>query len=188
MNEEPIKVLLVEDNPADADIVREFLDEAIAVQFELVHVDKFADALQQLAEERFDIILLDLSLPDEGGIAVITQAIAAAPLVPIVVLTGRADDELAIAALRAGAQDYFLKMQMNPDALARTMRYAIERNRWKEILKVQEGIHQPLGLIVGELGLLLDEVAPDDPHRDRFQSVRQAANQIKEIVDRLNEL
>lgn len=129
MISEQISVLLVEDNPADARLLREWLAELPSALYTLAHADRLERALQRLSEERFDVILLDLSLGEERGIATFLHVHEHAPDVPIVVLTVLDDEALAVQALRAGAQDYLVKGQVDASLLARSMRYAIERHQ-----------------------------------------------------------
>ena len=124
-----IKVLLVEDNPGDARLLREMLVEAAYALFKLTHVERLSEALKRLSEEAFDLVLLDLSLPDGQGLETFTTVHAQAPGVPIVVLTGLDDETLAVRAVQAGAQDYLVKGRVDGDLLMRAMRYAIERHR-----------------------------------------------------------
>ena len=100
-----MKVLLVEDNRADARLIREMLRRGGA-QFELAHVSRLSQALQRLGEEAFDVILLDLGLPDSQGIDTFDKIHAQAPDAPVVVLSGTSDEALAIATVQHGAQDY----------------------------------------------------------------------------------
>lgn len=130
---ESIRILLVEDNPADARLLAEFLAEVENTQFELVRVERLGDALQRLGNERFDVMLLDLSLPDAQGLETVTRAYKRGA--PIVVLTGLDDKTLAINALREGAQDYLVKGQIEASLLERSMRYAIERHRSEEMIE-----------------------------------------------------
>ena len=130
---ESIRILLVEDNPADAQLLREFLAEVENTDFELVRVERLGDALQRLGNERFDVMLLDLSLPDAQGLETVTRAYKQGA--PIVVLTGLDDKTLAINALRAGAQDYLVKGQIAAPLLERSIRYAIERHRSEEMIE-----------------------------------------------------
>ena len=132
MDDAPIKVLLVEDNPGDARLLRETLVEAGAVQFELTHVERLSEALQRLSEQRFAAVLLDLLLPDSMGLNTLVKVCAQAPGVPVVVLTGLADEALAVQSVQAGAQDYLVKGQLSGDLLVRALRYAIERKRAEE--------------------------------------------------------
>jgi len=121
-------VLLVEDNPDDADTLRELLRE-VRAPVRLTGVETLAAAVAALAREPFALMLLDLSLPDSQGLATVERALAAAPHLPILVLTGLEDEALGAAAVHAGAQDYLVKGQSDGAALMRAMRYAIERHR-----------------------------------------------------------
>jgi two-component system sensor histidine kinase/response regulator len=122
------RVLLIEDNPDDACLLREALDEA-KEQIRLVHVGQLEDAAKLLGEESFQIILLDLSLPDSQGIETLVRVQGQAPSVPIVVLTGLDDDNIALQAVRAGAQDYLVKGEIDARNLLRAIRYASERKQ-----------------------------------------------------------
>ncbi len=129
MNDKPIKVLLVEDNPGDACLLREALAQRHGARFDLAHVKRLTEALERIRSERFEIALLDLSLPDAQGLDTVVGLHKQAPDVPIVVLTGLDDETVAGEALREGAQDYLVKGQIDGELLARAMRYAIERSR-----------------------------------------------------------
>ncbi len=129
MGSEQSRILLVEDNPGDARLLQEALVEAGSAGFELVHVWRLDQALQRLKEERFDVILLDLSLPDGEGLDVVGRVSRQATGVPFVVLTGLDDEEMALKAVREGAQDYLVKGQVNGTLLTRALRYAVERKR-----------------------------------------------------------
>jgi PAS domain S-box-containing protein len=121
-----MKLLLVEDNPGDARLVQLAFSEVQERAIALTHVDRVAEAEVRLTTEEFDAILLDLSLPDSHGLATVERVRRAAPNVPIVVLTGFADDAVALQALHVGAQDYLPKGTDGP-TLMRAVRYAIER-------------------------------------------------------------
>ncbi|HKP74684.1 MAG TPA: ATP-binding protein [Longimicrobiaceae bacterium] len=125
----PLRILLVEDNPGDARLIRETLRDAGSLAFELAHADRLAAALPALEAGAADVALLDLSLPDAHGLETVNRALAAAPGVPIVVLTGLDDETVAVQAVQAGAQDYLVKGQVEPGTLARALRYAMERKR-----------------------------------------------------------
>ena len=132
MREPEIKVLLVEDEPAFADLLRLVLHQDSAAAFALTHVESLRDTLRRLREDRWDVVLLDLSLPDQHGLRTYTEAHTSAPSVPIIVLTGSDDETLALQAVREGAQDYLVKGQFDGRTLARVIRYAIERKRAAE--------------------------------------------------------
>ncbi len=129
MTVDPVKVLLVEDNPADADLLQETLADAGSGRFRLTHVARLGEALELLRKEGFDVILLDLTLPDSEGLDTLVRTVRQTQDVPIVVMTGSDDDELAIAAVKAGAQDYLVKGQVDANLLTRAVRYAVERRR-----------------------------------------------------------
>jgi signal transduction histidine kinase len=128
----PLRILLVEDNPGDARLIKETLRDAGAHAFELHHADRLSAALPLLAARDADVVLLDLSLPDAHGLETVTRALAAAPDAAIVVLTGLDDETVAIQAVQAGAQDYLVKGQVEPSTLSRALRYAMERKRLLE--------------------------------------------------------
>ncbi|MHC5756751.1 PAS domain-containing hybrid sensor histidine kinase/response regulator [Nostoc sp.] len=129
-----IKVLLVEDNPGDVFLLKEFLKEVTTVVVDLMPVERLSEALNYLAKEIFDVILLDLSLPDSQGLETFVIAHVQAKATPIIVLTGIDDETLAISAMQQGAQDYLVKGQVTGDLLVRSMRYAIERQRADDAL------------------------------------------------------
>jgi sigma-B regulation protein RsbU (phosphoserine phosphatase) len=129
MSSLPIRVLLIEDNPGDARLLCEMLNEPGSLKAELTHFGCMSDALKHLAKNAANIILLDLELPDANGLAAVRQTHAAAPSTPLVVLTGLDDESLATQALQEGAQDYLIKGQIETHALLRALRYAIERQR-----------------------------------------------------------
>ena len=130
----PVKVLLVEDNPGDARLVREMLAEAGAQAFGLDHVELLGDAERRLGVGDIDAVLLDLSLPDAKGLEAVNRVRAADSGVPIVVLSGHSDEALALQAVQKGVQDYLVKGSGTGDGLARAVRYAIERKRLEERL------------------------------------------------------
>ena len=122
-----MRILLIEDNPGDARLIRESLAEAAGNPFDVTRADRLDDGLQHLAPGAVDVVLLDLSLPDSRGLDTVGKVIERAPWVPIVVLTGLDDKDLAVEAVRRGAQDYLVKGQADGELLARAARYAIER-------------------------------------------------------------
>ena len=129
MVERRIRLLLVEDDPDDVWVMRNLLGDRWDVPFELVQVEMLAAAVERCTEETFDVILLDLNLPDSRGLQTFFTVQAHAAEVPIVVLTGHNDEQSAMKAVQAGAQDYLVKGQVNDRLLARSIRYAIERSR-----------------------------------------------------------
>lgn len=135
MRSRSIKILLVEDNPGDAGLVKAMLEEATTVRFDVSHCERLRSALESLNSRKYDIILLDLSLPDGHGLDTVIQTNMAAPEMPIVVMSGLGDEDLAIKALHEGAQDYLVKGSVGSDLLIRSIRYAIERKQSEEALR-----------------------------------------------------
>ncbi|MEA2518305.1 MAG: hypothetical protein QOF49_385 [Chloroflexota bacterium] len=121
-------LLVIEDNPGDARLLREMFEEAGAHRSQMVQVESMGQAEQHLAEHHVDVILLDLGLPDAQGLNAVTRAHSAAPHVPLVILTGLDDETIATQALQIGAQDYLLKGQIDSRSLSRALGYAVERN------------------------------------------------------------
>lgn len=125
----PVRILLVEDNPGDARLLRLTLQEAESLRFELVHAARLSEALERVKDAPADVVLLDLSLPDAHGMETVSRMLHAAPDVPIIVLTGLTDETVAVQAVQAGAQDYLVKGSVDGGTLARAIRYAMERKR-----------------------------------------------------------
>ncbi|HEX5504738.1 MAG TPA: ATP-binding protein [Thermomicrobiales bacterium] len=125
----PLGVLLIEDNPGDARLIRELLADVPGAAVRLDWADRLAAGLARLAETAPDAALLDLSLPDSHGLATFDALRARAPGLPIVVLSGLADAAVALDAVQRGAQDYLVKGRVDGDGLLRALRYAIERQR-----------------------------------------------------------
>ncbi|MBI1881941.1 MAG: response regulator [Chloroflexi bacterium] len=137
MDEEAIRILLIESNPGDARLLQELLAEAGSDGFTLTLVDGLATGLERLTEGRFDVVLLDLSLPDGQGVETLRRLQADVSEVPVVVLTGLEDEALGVQLIQAGAQDYLVKGQVSGPLLLHSVRYAIERKRVKAELEAQ---------------------------------------------------
>jgi signal transduction histidine kinase len=129
MKSRPIRLLLVEDNPQDARLLRELLGSETSAGVEITHVERMSDVAAQVAAGATDVILLDLGLPDAHGPGAVRQAHALAPTVALVVLTGFDDESLANQVLKEGAQDYLMKGQLDGAALVRALRHAVQRQR-----------------------------------------------------------
>jgi DNA-binding NarL/FixJ family response regulator len=137
-------LLLVEDNPGDADLVAELLDTIDPDEFEIVHVVRLSEAVDRLQSDgrHVDIVLLDLGLPDANGVDTVRFVHDAARETPIVVLTGIDDEDLAIECIQAGAQDYLFKAEIRPVPLRRSLGYAITRKREQQIRELQETLDE----------------------------------------------
>lgn len=156
MSELPIKVLLVEDKEAYAQMLQAILQESTSSVFEFDHVGKLSAALDQLSKRRFDIVLLDLFLPDRQGLATYAELHAHNPAVPIIVLTGLDDETLALQAVREGAQDYIVKGHVDAKFLARLIRYAMERKKAAEALRQSEEFFRLISENVTDLIAVID--------------------------------
>ncbi len=129
MHPKPIIVLLVEDSASDADLLQESLEDIGTETFHFTVTEGLGDALLQAKDQNYDIMLLDLSLPDSFGTQTFLRARAEAPRLPIVVLTGTDSENLGLEAVRHGIQDYLIKGQADGRQVARSIRYAIERKK-----------------------------------------------------------
>jgi PAS domain S-box-containing protein len=148
MIESPLKIVLVESNAADAHFLTEMLHKEISANIEVMRAESMGDAERHLVKLGVDIIVLDLGLPDAQGLEAVRRARAAAPHIPMVVLTELDDVSLALRALQEGAQDYFVKGRIEPTTLYRAMRYAIERkNMEKELLGAKDRAEQAEALL-----------------------------------------
>ena len=146
MSDKPNKVLLVEDNLQYAHLIRAMVSGG-GTGFELTHVERLSDALEHLSKESWDVVLLDLLLPDSHGLDTMVKVQAQAPSISIVVLTGLDDEALAIKAMQKGAQDYLVKGQVDGNLLKRSIRYAIERKRAEGVFKTL-AISSPIGIYI----------------------------------------
>lgn len=152
----PLKILLIEDNLADADWIGEILVEDNLAEFDLKHVKRVKDALDTLCQDNFDAILLDLSLPDSQGMDSIARVKKRAPQSPIVVLTSLNDRDMAIESVRQGAQDYLIKGRFEGELLFRSIRYAIERQRTEAALRQKAEREKLMGKMLERIRQSLD--------------------------------
>ena len=144
MDQEPTTILLIEDNPGDARLVKEALAEAGAKRFALIWAKTLSSGLNQLKKAPVQAILLDLNLPESSGFATFEQVRASAPHLPVIILTGLDDEQQASRVVREGAQDYLVKGEVNGSLLLRSIRYAIERKQVEERLRRSEENHRTL--------------------------------------------
>lgn len=135
MSQTATRVLLVEDDPGDAYILRHMLRVEGGDEFELEHVRRLGEGLERLAQGTTEILLLDLDLPDSFGLETFHEAHMQYPDVPVLVLSGHDDETVALRAVREGAEDYLFKGKVGGQLLVRAIRYAIERHQLKEALR-----------------------------------------------------
>jgi PAS domain S-box-containing protein len=133
-----LRLLLVEDSAGDARLLREMVAENAALGVDVTHVESMEEAESHLSLGTFDVVMLDLDLPDAAGLEAVKRAQLIAPRVPVVVLTGHDDDGLSIQALHAGAEDYLVKGQLERRALQRALRHAVERRSLRDALLAEE--------------------------------------------------
>ena len=206
MNEKPLQVLLVEDNAVDAHLLREMFRKERPGSFELTHLLRMSEAVIHLAKGGADIVLLDLGLPDGHGLDTVRRARAAAPDVPLIVLTGLDDEVLAAQAMKEGAQDYLIKGQIENRALPRALRHAIERHRMQietDLLRKQQvqlkdeflshvshELRSPLSAIYQFGTILADGLAGtlNKEQREYQQIVLKNVRQLQAMIDDLLEV
>jgi signal transduction histidine kinase len=179
MSEAPVRVLLIEDSPDDADLLRELLGGS---EFAIDQRETLAEARRILAESPPDLLLLDLHLPDGSGLETMEGARAHSRSLPIVVLTGSLSEEDGVAALRAGASDYLLKDQLGPD-LPWRLRYAIERHSNERVLRTFAALlSHELRHALGVVGGYGDELADLNAGPGGNGSLRRISRRVREIA------
>ena len=130
----PVDILLVEDNTGDVRLIKELLKSS-GIDFSLKSVSTLKETVLMCAEHEFDVLLLDLGLPDSTGLETLKRILISDTKSPIVVMTGLDDEEIALESLRAGAQDYLVKNRLTSDNILRAIKYGIERKKIQELLK-----------------------------------------------------
>src|SRR5882762_2610706 len=206
MKTTPVHILLVEDNASDAELIREMFRKERPGSFELTHLSSITDAVRHLAKGGVDIVLLDLGLPDGIGLETVRRAHAAAPDVPLIVLTGLDDEQLAAQAIKEGAQDYLIKGQIQNRALPRALRYAIERQHMQtetDVIRKQQlqfkdeflshvshELRSPLTAIYQFATILADGLAGENsPEQSQYlQTIVKNTGQLKSMIDDLLEV
>ncbi len=205
MRNKTLKILLVEDNLADARLLREMFSKEKPGSFQFVHFLRMTEALNYLAQNDVDIVLLDMGLPDAHGMDTVRLTHAAAPGVPVIVLTGLDDEAVAAEAMKEGAQDYLIKGQIENRALPRALRHAIERHRLQtetdairtqqlqfkdEFLShVSHELRSPLTAIYQFVTILLDKLVGDlQPQQHEYleivlRNVEQLESMINDLLE-----
>ena len=209
MADKRISILLVEDNSGDRRLISEMLAEAstdeIGVTFDMQYADRLQAAMEYLSQNRVEVILLDLGLPDSQGLETLKKTYAQVSETPIVVLTGLNDEMIGAQAVNEGAQDYLIKGQVDSNLLRRTIRYAIERkqaeekerrlqlqldlsNRLASLGLMVEGIaheiNNPLTSVIGFAQMLMFEDIPENTKED-VKTIGDNAQRIADIMKNL---
>jgi len=133
-----INVLLIEDNPGDVRLIQELMKEVSNGKFNLLYHDNLTEGMQILNQRKFNVIILDLSLPDSEGLHTLEEVLKNAKDIPIIILTGTDDQKMALDAVKSGAQDYLIKGKVNGILLERSIFYSIERQKIMKQLKHSE--------------------------------------------------
>ena len=205
MKSKGLRILLVEDNAGDARLLREMFSKETPDSFTLTHLMRMSEAETHLAKGEVDIVLLDMGLPDGHGLNTVRRAHAAAPNVPMIVLTGLDDEQLASEAMKEGAQDYLIKGQIENRALPRALRHAIERHRMQaetDLIRTQQmefkdnflshvshELRSPLTAIYQFVTILLDRLAGEINTEQReyleivLRNVRQLQSMINDLLE-----
>jgi signal transduction histidine kinase len=202
MHNDSIHVLLIEDNPVDVEIIKTMLKKSIDINFIFNHANNLSEGLKSLIQIKVDIILLDLSLPDSTGIETFAKIKAHSPHIPVIVLTGHMDDKaIAMKALRAGAQDYLLKGQINKTLIVRSLIYAIERKRAEEFthsltqkfIRLQEDersimarkLHEDIAQDLSSIRLFCENLFCDEIQN---QKIKKVSGMLYDVINSIREL
>jgi PAS domain S-box-containing protein len=143
-SKKPTQVLLIEDNRNEARLVKLLLESSSSDDFSLECEESLGGGTERLKTGGFDLILLDLSLPDSTGFETFRRVREQAPHIPVIVLTGLSEERMVSLALEAGAQDYLVKGQIDGDVMRRSIRYAIERHRAEDAMRRSEELYRTL--------------------------------------------
>jgi signal transduction histidine kinase len=203
MKKKPLQVLVVEDNAGDVRLLREMFSGEKVGSFEITHLLRMSEAEAHLAKGGVDITLLDMGLPDGHGLETVRRARAAAPNIPLIILTGLDDEALAAEAMTQGAQDYMIKGQIESRALPRALRHAIDRHRMQtetdlirthqmefkdEFLShVSHELRSPLTAVRQFVSILLDGLAGDlNPEQRQYLEI--VLRNVKQLHSMINDL
>ena len=133
-----LKILLLEDNQGDARLIEFILSAYSDPVYQITHFERLREAAAALAQRTFDVALVDLTVPDSSGLATVTAITAISPQMPLIVLTGLSDEKLGQEAVQLGAQDFLTKGDYDDQLLARTISYAISRQKMTNALQASE--------------------------------------------------
>jgi diguanylate cyclase (GGDEF)-like protein len=183
----PTAVLLIEDDPYDAELTMAALGEIRSFPCVVERSETLSGGLERLSRGGVDLVLLDLGLPDSLGLGTFEMAYIQYPDIPIIILSGLADEETAIKTVQEGAQDYLVKGNFDSTLLARSIRYAIERHRIKAELKSLSLTDELTGLYNrrGFLTLARQQIKIADRLKKRLLLIYTDMDNLKWINDTL---
>lgn len=204
-----VKILLIEDNPGDARLVEILLEESDFLECKIVNKQSLTEGIEALNQDDYDIVLLDLTLPDSRGFETLQKLIQAHPDVNVIVMTGLSDKVLGLNAVKVGAQDFLMKGGFDSDLLAKTLRYAIERKgiltklaesqrarevaeesaRMKEnfIASISHEMRTPMNAIYG-MSNLLAQTHLNEEQRSYIDSVKQSSEILLGVINDILEV
>lgn len=175
MDEKQIRILLVEDNPGDVYLIQEFLRTS-GIQFSIERTSSLVEAIKAAGSKVFDVVLLDLGLPDSFGLETLKRFNAINISAPVIVLTGLDDKEIALATVKEGAQDYLIKSNLSGDSIVRAIHYSIERKKMfrelaiakEELQKLNVDLDQKVKMRTRELEMYASELKELNATKDKF--------------------
>lgn len=189
------RLLLIEDDAGDRALLVDTLRRIDGQPFSTIEAATVKDAVDALAEAKVDLILLDVNLPDSDGIQTFEKLNKAAPMIPIVLLTGMDDDNFALKAVQMGAQDYLVKGKVDAQLLTRVIRYSIERKRLEEakdqfLAVLSHEIRTPISIIKMAVGNLVEGVLGDvpPPQRRVLEKMKASATHLSKMITNLLDL
>lgn len=208
-DDDPLAILLIEDNPGDVRLLQEFIVEIeregllegirgkAGNGLVITHAEDLETALEALKTPDFDIVLADLQLPDSTGLETVKAVTSAVPEMPVIVLTGMPEEELGIEAVSHGAQDYLPKDEMEPRLLLKTIQYAIHRNEQERAFRQQSeqlslltrmtrhDVRNDVSLIVGRAQELTEYVDPRG--QERVEEIIQSGNHVLRLTQTIGD-
>ncbi|MFN3652730.1 MAG: response regulator [Armatimonadota bacterium] len=170
MSVERLKTLIVDDSPEDRETVRRYLKQADGYEYDCLEAETGEEAIEVFRRERPDVLLIDFRLPDMNGLELIAEIIdlSDSVLLPVVMLTGTGNEQIAVEAMKRGAQDYLAKGTTTPESLRRAIHYTVEKIR---ILRMLEDQRLELELANRELARSNRELAQADQRKDAFLAI-----------------
>lgn len=194
-----MKLLVVEDDPLQFELLKRLLSQPEANQHEVLHANTLAKALEQLNGQNFDAILCDLNLPDSKGLQTVERVRAAGPDFPLIVFTSNDDEGTGIEAMRKGAQDYVIKGQPDSRALKRILNYSVERKKIQDrlvesekhetVARLSAGVahhfNNLMAVIMGYGQIFLENTKPDHPQYRGLKEICKAAQKAGELARHL---